>query len=121
MKRTAACLSILLFFSGLPTAMAAPGDGIAKACVGSFKARAIRSGREDKVYANRQALCDCLEARIKGEVNLSTATKESVRKFYIAHAKDPAAAKKLQLGVPKAEGKLIGVHANACLRKILPK
>jgi hypothetical protein len=97
-------------------AVAAPGDGIATACIKSLEAQAERTGKPPKLFPQRQPLCRCFEQRVKEDPDISNNSKIAVAEYYRVRAEDPKAARKIQASVPKEQGKLIGQHANACTK-----
>jgi hypothetical protein len=116
MTRLVWALAAAILAAPVSIARGAPGDGIAQACVQAYEALFKEAGSDspDRRYANREALCGCLQERVTTDARLSAVDKDKVREVFVALATDREKAAELADSMSKESGKLLDDHDGHC-------
>ncbi len=96
-----------------PRAVAAPGDGVAQACVKAFDDLKKR-GRPDRFHAVRQKVCGCVQRRVKDDAKIEDANKDKVAGILATMVSDPKRSSELKRALPKAVNDQMRKHMGAC-------
>ena len=95
------------------SAIAAPGDGVARACVKAFDDLA-RKGRPDRFHSVRHKVCACVQQRVKDDPKIDDASKDQVARILATMASDPIKSSELRRGLAKVVNDQMKRHMGYC-------
>lgn len=111
-------LTRLLFITALLTlpaaAAAAPGDGIARACVAAFEQSIRKQGRPIRFREMRLRFCGCIEQRVKADGQIGDPAKDGIRQIFIHYVSDRQRARQIRDSLGKAANDRMRAIAIAC-------